>query len=212
MRQARAYHQFHKAGTDGLVVIFDNDVELLSNYWLLHVQKAFHAIRVNKGDTDVVTGLRVINCDEYGFRYTGTHEALFVPSGENSMPRCSFSTVIKDSSETDHLLDETVVMGWTDFITGNSVIAIPAALLKSLPLDDQFPLFIGGVDSYFSACIQKSGAKMGYIENGPVARHNDWPYTEEKIAAYEAMKGRRASLDLHYLRWKFRDFRRRLGI
>lgn len=209
--KARAYCQIQDAATDGLIVLFDNDLELLSNYWLLHVQKAFHAIYLNSEIRDVATAIRVVNCDEYGFRNSGRHEILPIPADRNSPPRSSFSSFDKSTADAANLLDESVVMGWTEFLTGNSVIALPVSLLKKLPLDEQYPVFIGGVDSYFCKCIRDCGGRLGYIENGPVARHNDWPYTAEKIAAYESMVGRRARFDLHYLRWKLRDLKKRLA-
>jgi hypothetical protein len=45
---------------------------------------------------------------------------------------------------------------------------------------------------------------MGYLENGPVARHLDWPYSEEKIRLYAELTRTRAVTDLSYLRWKIR--------
>ncbi len=75
---------------------------------------------------------------------------------------------------------------------------------------DQYPKYIGGADSFFSDEVARQGGSLGYIENGPVARHNDWPYSVEKIAEYEALAGRRAAIDLYYLRWKARDLWRRI--
>ena len=209
---ARAHYQIQQAATDGLIIIFDNDLEILSNYWLLHIQKAFHAIRVNEGNTNVALGVRLINCDEYGFRYTGQHEVLNIPSSENSPPRSSFSTVTKESADADQLLNEAVVIGWTDHLIGGAIVSVPVSLLKQLPMKDQYPDYIGGTDSYFSNSVLDAGGRLGYVENGPVARHNDWPYTEEKISAYESMVGQRASLDFHYVRWKIRNFMRKFGI
>lgn len=208
--KSRALAQIRDAVSDGLIVIFDNDVELLSNYWLLHVQKAFHAYRLHAGGTDVVFGIRLVNCDEYGFRYATSREILEIPTAQNDLPRTSFAAISKDDPAQEHMLDEAVVIGWSAFLTGNSVISIPAALYRRMPMQDQYPKFIGGVDSYFSKEVTKSGGKLGYIENGPVARHNDWPYTDEKVAAYQALIGKRATNDLYYVRWKIRSVLRRL--
>ncbi len=46
---------------------------------------------------------------------------------------------------------------------------------------------------------------MGYVENGPVARHNDWPYSAEKVQLFENLMARRATLDRHYVKWKLRS-------
>ena len=61
-----------------------------------------------------------------------------------------------------------------------------------------------------SAELMRLGVPMGYIENGPVLRHNDWPYTEEKIKLYEQLATTRAVADLSYFRWKFRNLAGRL--
>jgi len=45
---------------------------------------------------------------------------------------------------------------------------------------------------------------MGYIENGPVVRHNDWPYTEDKVRDYQRLTTTRSVADLSWARWKAR--------
>ena len=208
--KARAMTQIRDAVSDGLIVFFDNDVEILSNYWLLHVQKAYHAYRLAAGNTEAAFGMRLVNCDEYGFRYAGAKQVLEIPTSENALPRTSFAAVSKDAADSEALLNESIVIGWTDFLTGNSVISLPASLYKKMPMQDQYPKFIGGVDSFFSKEVARQGGRLGYIENGPVARHNDWPYTEEKIAQYEALAEKRAASDLYYIRWKLRNLWRGL--
>lgn len=208
--KSRALAQIQDAVSDGLIVFFDNDVELLSNYWLLHVQKAFHAYRLQAGNTEIGLGIRLTNCDEYGFRYATNREIFEIPTAQNDLPRTSFAATSKDDPDQDRILDETVVVGWSDFLTGNSVISVPASLYKKMAMQDQYPKFIGGVDSYFSKQVTNFGGKLGYIENGPIARHNDWPYTNEKAAAYKSLMGKRAANDMYYVRWKFRDVLRRL--
>jgi hypothetical protein len=69
---------------------------------------------------------------------------------------------------------------------------------------------IGGDDAFMSSEMQRLGVPFGYIENGPVARHNDWPYTEDKIAFYESIATTRAVTDRHYVRWKLGQVVRRL--
>ncbi len=71
---------------------------------------------------------------------------------------------------------------------------------------------LGGEDPFMSAELRRMGIPFGYIENGPVARHNDWPYTEEKIALYDQLTRERAVTDLPYLRWKLLALARRLTL
>lgn len=205
---ARAHQQIRDTVTDGLLVIFDNDIRILSNYWLLHVQKAFHALRLATGGTNAAFGVRLINLEEYGFRFSLEREVLTIPTAQNSLPRTSFSAACKDDPAEERRLDEEVVIGWSEHLNGG-VFAVPVELFKQLPYQERYPDFIGGVDSFFSSQMLELGARLGYIENGPIARHDDWPYTEEKIATYEKMVGQRAAFDGHYVRWKLRELFRR---
>lgn len=206
---SRAHLQIRDAISDGLIVVFDNDVELLSNYWLLHVQKAYHALRQVSDIDHTALGIRLVNCEEYGFRYAEKQEIYTIPHAKNAEPRSSFAATGKDDSGGGRQMDEQIVIGWTQHLLGG-VFAVPAALWSQIPMQEQYPAFIGGVDAFFSRHAQSLGGRLGYIENGPIARHNDWPYTKEKIAAYETMVKQRATLDSNYVRWKARDVLRRL--
>lgn len=208
--KVRAMAQIYEAVADGLIVFFDNDVELLSNYWLLHVQKAYYAYSLAYGGTDVAFGIRLINNDEYGFRYALDREVLKIPTAKNALPRTSFAAASKDTPDPDTLLDEAIAVGWSDFLTGNSVISLPVSFFKKMAMRDQFPKYIGGVDSYFSNEVTRLGGRLGYIENGPVARHNDWPYSDAKIAQFEKIVEKRATTDFYYMRWKLKNLWRRL--
>ena len=206
--QMRAFTQIRDQVEDGLVVYCDNDMEILTNYWLVLLQKAFHAVRLARGNADVALAPRVINLDEYGFRYASRREVLHIPAEKNSEPRCSYAAASKDDPDQDVRLREEVVIGWTEFLMGG-VQAIPAGILRRMRLEDYYPLFIGGGDTFLSAEYARLGVRMGYIENGPIARHNDWPYTEDKIRLYEQLTTTRAVTDLTYVRWKLRDLWRR---
>ncbi len=208
--KGRALLQIRDAVSDGLAVLFDNDIEILSNYWLVHLLKAFHAVRLRSGSSDVAFGMRLLNCEEYGFRFAGRREVLPIATRDNAPPRTSFAAVSKDSPERDHLLDEEVVVGWTDFLLGGCT-ALPVSVFKQVQLEDLYPMRLGGEDPFMSAELRRLGVPFGYIENGPVARHNDWPYTEEKIALYSRLTRERAVTDLPYLRWKLLALGRRLG-
>jgi GT2 family glycosyltransferase len=195
---------------DGLLVVLDNDLEVLSNYWLVHVQKAFHAARLSQGgSTDVALGLNLINCAEYGFRFATRREVWRIPSGQNSLPRSSYAAFTKDDPDHDHVLDEEVVVGWTDHLNGG-IMAMPVSLFRRIRLEDAYPQLIGGDDSFISDELRRLGVPFGYIENGPVLRHNDWPYSEAKIAHYEHLQRSRAPADRWYLLWKFRAITARL--
>jgi hypothetical protein len=78
-------------------------------------------------------------------------------------------------------------------------------IFRQMRLQDNYPRSIGGTDSFQSAEYRRLGVPMGYIENGPVLRHNDWPYTEDKIRMYQALTSTRAVTDYSYIRWKLRD-------
>ena len=134
---------------------------------------------------------------------------LEIPTERNAPPRTSYAAVSKDDSDAAHALDEAVVIGWTEFLTGNSVLSLPTALFRKMPMNDQYPKFIGGVDSYFCRVLTETGGRLAYIENGPVARHNDWPYSESKIEVYRTLIDQPATRDLYYLRWKIRNLLRR---
>lgn len=207
--KGRALLQIRDMVSDGLVVLFDNDIEILSNYWLVHLQKAFHAARLRLGTPNVAFGLRLLNCEEYGFRFAVRREVLPIPARENAPPRTSYAAVSKDSPDQDRLLDEEVVVGWTDFLIGGST-ALPASVFKQVRLQDLYPLRLGGEDPFMSEELRRLGVPFGYIENGPVARHNDWPYTEDKIALYSRLTRERAVTDLPYVRWKLLTQWRRL--
>lgn len=193
----------------GLAVMFDNDIEIVSNYWLIHVLKAFHAARLRLGTAEVAFGLRLLNLDEYGFRFAAWREILPIPANRNAPPRTSYACTSKDSPDQDRLLDEEVVVGWTDFLLAGCM-AMPVSVLRRIRFEDLFPLRLGGDDTFISAELKRLGVPLGYIENGPVARHNDWPYTDEKIALHARATRERAVTDLPYLRWKLRALARRL--
>jgi len=205
----RALLQIRDMLGDGLVVLFDNDIEILSNYWLVHLLKAFHAARLRLGSADVAFGLRLLNCDEYGFRFAVRREVLPIPTRENAPPRTAYAAVSKDSPERDRLLDEEVVVGWTEFLVAQCM-AMPVPVFKQIRLEELYPLRLGGDDTFISAELKRLGIPFGYIENGPFARHNDWPYTEEKIALYARLTRERAVTDLPYLRRALRDRWQRL--
>lgn len=202
--KGRALLQIRELVHDGLLVFFDNDVEILSNYWLVHVLKAFHAARLAYGHYRVALGVRMLNCEEYGFRYAAEREVLPISAEDNDEPRTSFAARSKDDPARERRLDEHVVVGWTSHLMGGA-FACPAAVFEQVRLEDAYPKAIGGVDTFTSGEFLRLGVKMGYIENGPIARHNDWPYTDEKVERYLQASRERMVTDRHYLRWKLRD-------
>jgi hypothetical protein len=206
--QARAHLQIQEQVEGDLVVICDDDVELLSNYWLVHTQKAYHALRLAGESLDVALGFRLLNCEEYGFTHGRLGAPYPIPSAHNALPRTAYAALNKDEASGAELLGEEVAIAWTDHLVG-PINVIPVALFKRLNLKDQYPTLIGGTDSYQSAEILRLGGRLGYIKNGPVARHNDWPYTEAKVKVYDSIVYRRARIDLHYLLWKLRQLRKR---
>jgi len=206
--QARGHLQVQQNVREGLVVICDDDVELLSNYWLVHTQKAFHALRVAGESLDVAFGFRLLNCEEYGFTHGDLSSPYPIPSARNGLPRTSYAARNKDEAQASELLDEEVSIAWTNHLVG-PINAIPVDLFRRLNLADQYPTLIGGTDSYQSAEITRLGGRLGYIKNGPVARHNDWPYSEEKVRTYDSIVYKRARFDLHYVRWKVRQLFKR---
>ena len=205
----RALLQIRDLVPDGLVVLMDADIEVLSNYFLVHIQKAFHAARLGLGTSDVCFGVRLLNGEEYGFRFATRHQILPIPAEQNALPRTSYAAVSKDDSDPVHALNEEVVVGWTDFLLGPTIL--PAAVLRRIRLEELYPLMIGGDDAFISAELKRLGVPFGYIENGPVARHNDWPYSEDKIAFFESIAQQRAVTDLPYLRWKLMRLKERFG-
>lgn len=199
---SRAQRQIRDAVTDGLVVMMDNDVRMLSSFWLVHLLKAYHAYRVVHGTLDAAFGVRLLNCEEYGFRYGEAREVLRVPHAENSLPRTSYAASSKDG-DPGRLLDEEVVIAPTSHLIG-PFTAMPASVLRQIRLDDAYPRPIGGADAFISGELARLGILMAYIENGPVGRHEDWPYSQEKIALYGAAMKTRAVTDFSYLKWKLR--------
>ncbi len=205
--KGRAIKQIRDLVADGLVVLIDNDIEFLSNYWLVHLLKAFHALVLTRGSADAALGIRILNCEEYGFRHANRREVLEVPAAANGPPRVSYAAADKQAPP-DQALAEQVVIGWTDFLIG-MFMAMPAALLRRIRLEDYYPMKLGGDETFIMGELARLGAPAGYIENGPVARHNDWPYSEEKIALYTKLTRERAVTDLPWLRWKLRRLLRR---
>jgi glycosyltransferase involved in cell wall biosynthesis len=202
--KTRAVLQIRDMVEDGLVVLFDNDAEMLSNYWLVHLLKAYHAARLTLGTTDIAFGFRLLNCEEYGFRCALSHDVLRIPSAQNALPRTSYAALSKDDPSGGPLLDEEVVVGWTDFLIGVAR-SFPVSVFKQIRLEDAFPTYATGEDGYVSAEMDRLGCRYGYIENGPVVRHNDWPYADEKVALFDRMGTQRAVVDRHYIRWKLRN-------
>jgi glycosyltransferase involved in cell wall biosynthesis len=193
-------------GDDGLVVCFDNDVEMVSSLFLVHLQKAFHAVRLAKGGSaEAVLGVRMINCEEHGFRHGAAVSVLPIPSEANGPPRTSFAAVNKDRASPERRYDEQVLVTATDFVLGGC-FACPAALLRDVPFGAHYPGYIGSDDGVASAHWASRGVLMGYLENGPIGRHLDWPYSEEKIRLYNELTQARAVTDLSYILWKIRRF------
>ncbi|MBK1657579.1 glycosyltransferase family 2 protein [Paracraurococcus ruber] len=190
---------------DGLLLYIDNDIEFLSACFLVHLQKAFHAVRLATGRPDAVLGMRVINGEEYGFRHAAEVQRLRIPSDRNGPPRTSFAAVNKDRAPPERLHEEQVLIGSSDFII-NQCWACPAPLFRSIPYQELYPTYIGGDDALASTHWASLGIPMGILENGPVARHLDWPYSEEKIQLYEQLTQERAVTDRSYLLWKLRRF------
>jgi len=193
--------------TEGMVLYLDNDIEILSANFLVHLQKAFSAIRAETGSADAVLSLRVINGEEYGFRHASDVHRFHLRSDRNGPPRSSFAAVNKDRAPPGAEHDEQVLLGVSDYIV-NQCWACPAPVFRGIPYEDLYPTYIGGDDALASAHFQKLGIPMGYLENGPIARHLDWPYSEEKIALYAELTRKRVGFDLSYLRWKRRRLMR----
>lgn len=190
---------------DALVIYLDNDIEFVSALFLVHLQKAFHAVRLARGTPDAVFGIRLVNCEEHGFRHASDVLRLAIPSERNAAPRTSFAAVNKDRAPPGRAHEEQVLVGLSDWILGGCW-ACPAPILRSVPFESLFPTFIGGDDGVASEHWAGLGIPMGYLENGPIARHLDWPYSEEKIRLYNELAQKRAVTDLSYLLWKLRNF------
>ncbi len=188
---------------EGMVLYLDNDIEILSAYFLVHLQKAFTAVQLATGSTDAVLSLRTLNMEEYGFRHASDVRRFVLPSADNGFPRTSFAAVNKDRAGPERQFEEQVLLGVTDFIV-NQCWACPAHIFRAIPYEELYPTYIGGDDSLASAHFASLGIPMGYLENGPIARHLDWPYSEEKIALYAELTRKRAVTDLSYIRWKLK--------
>jgi hypothetical protein len=201
--QNRGMLQLRELVPDGLVLYLDNDIEFLSALFLVHIQKAFHAVRLATGRAEAVLSMRVLNMEEYGFRHASEVRRLSVPSALGGPPRSSFAAVNKDRAAPGDVHEEHVLLGVSDYIV-NQCWAAPAALLRSVPYENLFPTYIGGDDALASQHWASLGVPMGYLENGPIARHLDWPYSEEKIALYAKLTRERAATDLSYIKWKLR--------
>lgn len=200
----RAMQQVRDLVDDGLLVFCDNDMEILSNYWLVLVVKAFHAARLARGNCDVALGLRSVNLEEYGFRYCLKHEVWRIPGDRNDEPRTTYATFTKETVDPVLRLEEQIVIGWTEFLMGNAY-AMPAAIFRKVPLEEFYPLYVGSNDGLVSRALMQLGVPLGYIDNGPILRHNDWPYTEEKLKLYEKLTKTRAVTDWDYIRWKLKS-------
>ncbi len=205
----RALLQIRDAIDDGVLLYFDNDLEILSNYAAVHVLKAYQALKLGLGHDDVALGLRLINAEEYGFRHAIRHELFPIPAEHGALPRSSYATNVAGGVDGESVAEE-VVIGWTDHLLGGSLIC-PVRLFKRVRYEDCFPKYIGGTDSFTTSEFVRLGVRMGYIENGPVARHNDWPYSAEKAELYERLLQQRATVDRHYLKWKLRSLLSRRG-
>ena len=187
-----------------LLAYFDNDIEILSTYWIVHLQKAYHAWRLAHGDRPVSLGLRMINQEEYGFRCAERMQVLPIPAAQNELPRTSFAKFGKEDPDPARRLEDEVVLGFTDHLCGGAwSCAVP--LYKQVQWEKLYPKFLGGEDGFYTAECKRLGADVAYIENGPIVRHNDWPYTEDKIALYQRLTQSRAVFDWPYVKQKVRS-------
>jgi GT2 family glycosyltransferase len=199
----RGLLQIRDAVDSDLLVFFDNDIEILSNYWLVHVQKAYHAYRLAHGDLRVSLGLRMINQEEYGFRFASRREVLPIPAAQNDLPRTSYAKHSKDDPDLSRRLDEEVVLGWTEHLCGGAW-SCPVPIYQQIEWERHYPKFLGGEDGFYTAECARAGAAVAIIENGPIVRHNDWPYTPEKIELYRRLTRERAVLDWTLVKQKLR--------
>ena len=196
--KARALLQIQQEVKRGLLVYFDNDLEILSNFWLLQLQKAFHALRLRTDHRPTALGLRMVNQEEYGFRFAHRREVLQIPREHNALPRTSYAMYSKETREERDAPYEEVVFGFTEFLCGGN-FALDAAAFQQVALERLYPKYIGGVDGFFSAECKRLGIDLAFVENGPITRHNDWPYSEDKRALYSRLTQERAVLDRHVL-------------
>ena len=199
----RAHMQIRDELDEGLFVFFDNDIEILTNYWLMHLQKAYYAYMLANGDLNVAIGIPLVNMGEYGFRFAKNRKILTIATKDNSLPRSSYAAASKDCRNDKLILDEEVVMAETEYLVGGAFSCV-ASTFKSIPYEDYYPSLIGGTDGFCTAALIKQGQSLLYVENGPIARHNDWPYSDEKIVQYEASINQRAVTDWNYFKWKIR--------
>ena len=206
--KARAFLHAQTDVHGDLLVHFDNDIEILSNYWLIHLLKAYYAYFLGNGSHNIALGLRMLNQEEYGFRYATTLINCGIPSAQNALPRTSYSSASHDSPELESLLDECVCFGLTNFLCGGAW-SIPLAYFRRINWKEFYPIGIGGVDQFVSQECDRLGMKLAYIENGPICYHHDWPYSEEKLEQYAHLKQERMVTDWPYLKWKMRDMLRR---
>jgi GT2 family glycosyltransferase len=205
----RGLLQIRDAVGGDLLVFFDNDIEILSTYWIVHVQKAYHAWRLARGERPVSLGLRMLNQEEYGFRCASRMETFAIPAVDNELPRTSFAKYGKDDPDPARRLEEEVVLGWTDHLCGGAW-SCPVPLYKKVEWERLYPKFLGGEDGFYTAECARLGAEVAYIENGPIVRHNDWPYTQDKIELYQRLTRTRAVFDWPYVKQKLGSlFRRR---
>lgn len=198
--KGRGMMQLQEAISDGLVLYLDSDVELLSRFTLVHLHKAFHALARQRPGQRAVLGLPLVNCKEYGFQPASGFVTLEV--AETALPRCCFST-LPIGTAPEKAGPEQIVLAPTDWLHGGSWACF-AEEFRSVPYGEMYPAFLGGVDGFASRHWAQAGALLAYLENGPIARHNDWPYSEEKIRLYTELEGRRANFDLSFLLWKLR--------
>ncbi len=206
--KARAFLRAQKDARGDLLVHFDNDIEILSNYWLIHLLKAYYAYSLANGLPHVALGLRMANQEEYGFRYATSLRNCHIPSAQNALPRTSYCAVSHDSKEENHLLDECVCFGLTNFLCGGAW-SIPLTFFRRIAWQDFYPIGIGGDDEFVSQECRRLGLELAYLENGPICYHHDWPYTDEKLELYARLKQERLVTDWPYLKWKMRDMLRR---
>jgi glycosyltransferase involved in cell wall biosynthesis len=199
----RAYLQAKKDIRGDFLVCFDNDIEILSNYWLVHLLKAYYAYFLESGNTDIALGLRMINQEEYGFRFSKTIQAYDIKTAVNSLPRTSYS-IFSHNAAPHQVLDERICLGHTDHLCGGAW-GIPFNNFKRMKWEEYYPGFNLAVDTFSSEECKRLKMKLGYIENGPIVRHNDWPYTDDKIQSYTKLAQGRAVTDLHYLKWKVKN-------
>lgn len=204
---SRALFHSKKTAKGDLMVHFDNDIEILSNYWLAHVLKAFYAYFLATGGAKIALGLRMANQEEYGFRYAKTLKTYAIPTAKNALPRTSFS-MRSHKAAAEEQLDETVCLGHTDHLCGGAW-AMPMEHVRHINWQDFYPKGLGGVDGFTSQECLRLGLELAYIENGPLCFHHDWPYTDEKIALYARLTQERVVTDLHYVKWKVKDLLKR---